>query len=87
MIKIDKNYYITNDSNQWTLHYEKVGDINPKTGKNTITKNSWYCGTLERCLKRYIDESLKPAENVIKMAEMLRKAYGNVKELILKHET
>lgn len=63
-MRIDENYSIENDSNQWVLEYTSKGDINPKTNKPTISTNKWYCSNLKQCLSRYLDESLKPADSI-----------------------
>ena len=63
-MKIDDNYRLENDSNQWTLIYEKEGEVNPKTVKPTISTNKWYCGNMKQALKRYLDESLKECNSI-----------------------
>ena len=57
MIKIDADFYMTHDSNQWTLVYEKT--VKDKKGKDVLRSNRWYCGKLNRCLSVYVDERSK----------------------------
>ncbi|NQY43619.1 MAG: hypothetical protein HRT87_09780 [Legionellales bacterium] len=80
MIKLDENYYLSNDSNSWNLNYEKVGEINKDTGKPTISKNIWYCGNLKNALKRYMNEVPKTCKDVI----AIRLILGEVENTILK---
>ena len=61
-IALDENYRLESDSNQWTLLYEKSGEINPKTKKPTISSNKWYCVSLEAVLRRYVNECPKPSK-------------------------
>lgn len=81
-MRIDENYSIENDSNQWTLKYSQEGEINKKTGKPTLTENRWYFGTLKGCLNRYLDESIKPAENIDLVVKLLSSAERNIENLI-----
>ena len=83
MIKLDENYYLTNDSNQWSLHYEKEGEINPSTGKPTIKRDTWYCGKLKACLKRYYNEATKPAKDVIDLGFKLKSVEETIQNLKL----
>ncbi len=63
-MKLDKNYSLDNDANQWILNYEREGEINPKTNKPTISRDKWYCRSLQSALKRYLNESVKPSLDV-----------------------
>ena len=72
MIKLDKEFYLENDSNQWTLNYRCEGPVNEKTGKPTISTNIWYCANLKACLKRYYNEATKPAKDVIQLGHKLK---------------
>ena len=58
-IQLDEDYRIEASENQWTLRFEKVGEINPTTGKPTISKNEFFHNTLENALKSYVDKKLK----------------------------
>lgn len=63
-IVLDENYYLTNDSNQWVLNFEKEGDINKKTGKVIITRDKWYYSSIQDCLQRYLNENPKSSPNI-----------------------
>jgi len=82
MIKLDEEYYLESDSNQWTLNYKSEGPVNEKTGKPTIKTNIWYCANLKACLKRYYNEATKPAKNVIELGfkvKALEEVINNIK--------
>jgi len=83
MIKLDEHYYLTNDSNQWVLNFEKEGEINPKTGKPTIKKDTWYCGTIQGCIRRYYNESTKDCSNLQELKESIDKIESKLDELKL----
>lgn len=50
MIQLDKHYRVEEDSNSWNLVYEKLGDINPKTNKPTVSSNVSYHANLKQAL-------------------------------------
>jgi len=82
MIKLDNKFHLENDANQWILHFQEEGELNPKTGKNTIRTNVWYSGTIKNCLNRYITEAVKPSKDVkelIKNISNLEKIINNIK--------
>ena len=85
-IKLDDNYKVYPDTACWILAYEKVGNVNPKTGKPTITSNTSYHATLVQSLSAYLDKCLEPADSIqsvinrISEAEQrIEKAVGGVK--------
>ena len=59
MIKLDETFRIEPDGFNFTLIKEKLGDINPETGKPTISKGQWYPPTLKDALKSYVRESCR----------------------------
>lgn len=77
-MKIDENYTLENDSNQWVLNYRSEGEINPKTNKPITTENKWYCGTLSQALNRYLDESLKPSKDIQQLKAVLDLSMKNI---------
>ena len=83
MIELDKYYSIKADSEQWVLFYEKENWIEGKE-KPVISKNKWYCSTLQNALKRYMDESLKPCESVVHLSLKLNAISNNIEGLIIK---
>ncbi len=85
MIKIDEEYFLTNDSNQWVLNYEKEREINKDTGKPTVSTNKWYCGNLNLALVRYLNESVKFSNSVLKLQSLTILAVERITELLEKH--
>ncbi len=80
-MRIDENYSLENDAHQWILKYERQGDINQKTGNPTKSESKWYCGTINQALQRYLDESLKPAQNIEQLKGILDLSMERVIEL------
>lgn len=74
---LDSNYYLTNDTHTWVLHYEyrRLNEEN----KEVTSKNHWYFPTLELCLKKYIDQSLKPCQSVVDLSGKLKHVMNNLK--------
>lgn len=81
-MKLDDNFTVTNDAYSWTLHLRREGDINPKTGKPSVCEKKWHFGNLKDCLRRYLDESLKPAESVEEMRDLLHRAMAHIDQHI-----
>ena len=72
-MKLDENYSVNHDGTQWILSYEKAtGEINKKTGKETITKNQWYHGKLSHSISSYIDKKLSAEETVDETINVLK---------------
>jgi len=81
MIKIDENYFLTNDSNQWILNYEKEGDVSEKTGKPVISKDKWYCSGLNGVLQRYLKEAPKTATSIEELYALTNTAMERIIEV------
>lgn len=79
MIKLDENFYLDPDSNNWTLHYELKGKVNPETGRPKISKDSWHCSNLQSAINRYLTESTKPSESVVDLMNKLEE----IKQVII----
>lgn len=59
---LDNLYKIECDKYNYTLIYkEKTEDLNKK-GKKVIKTDQWYYPTLKDCLKKYLNEVLKPTD-------------------------
>jgi hypothetical protein len=84
MIKIDENFYMTNDNSNWVLNREVKGEVNPETGKQKISKDVWYCGTLDGCIKRYLNEAPKVAESIEELIQVTKSCVEVVKNLNVK---
>ena len=80
-IKLDDDYTLENDSNQWVLIYKKSKGLSNKTNKEYFTQNKWYCSSLENALKRYMDESLKPCITVNHLMLKMDDVLTNIKNV------
>lgn len=78
-MRLDDNYTIEQDPHNIILRYEKEGDINPKTGKPTITKHEYYYKDVQDALKAYINKSIDVNEDVESVLERLSHAMERVK--------
>ena len=57
-MRLDEFYTVIDDGNCWTLAYEKEGDVNPKTGKPTISRDASYHANLKQALTAYFHKNL-----------------------------
>ena len=80
MLKLDENFYLTNDNSNWILNREVKGEIIAK-GNQKISKDVWYCGTLKACLNRYVNETTKVAGSVSDLIVILDNTYSLIKNL------
>ena len=80
-MKIDENYSLENDANNWILKYEREGDINPDTGKPIISTDKWYCSSLQSALTRYFNETTKPTKAVRELLLSVNTAMDSIKKL------
>lgn len=73
VIKIDENFSIEIDSNNFTLKKEvKTGKFNDK-GNEIISSDQWYCSNITRALKRYVHESMRELEELTDVKGVLSK--------------
>ncbi len=72
IMKLDSCFYLDTDKNNYILRYEsKSGEINKKTGKEILKKDFWYYPKLNQALSKYINESLKPCENILSLNQKI----------------
>lgn len=65
MIKLENGFFITTDSNNWTLNLELAKEVDADGEKKTTTQSDrWYYPSLQLCLKKYIQESLKSNNSI-----------------------
>jgi hypothetical protein len=64
MIKIDGTFSVVGDNYNWTLVKKEIGEVNPKTGNPTISKQEWHYPKLTDCLRKYVNESAKASNNL-----------------------
>jgi hypothetical protein len=77
MIKLDEFFRIETDSNNFTLIREKK-KFDEKKQKEYISKDEWYYPRIDLCLTKYVNESIKVAENI----QELRDIYVKITSII-----
>lgn len=82
-MKLDENYRIETNKFQYTLIKEEgTGNINGKTGKETISTDSWYFPTLSLALKKYVNESLKESQSIKEVLEKIDQLNNKIEGII-----
>jgi len=76
-MKLDENYQITTDSNNFVLRYEKMiyDEVKQKDVKST---SQWHCRSLSHALDIYMNEGFRGCEDITS----LRAELERVEELI-----
>ena len=79
MITLDENYSIEIDSNNFTLKFEEERQITRK-GKleNVTSKDEWHFGQLKHALSKYLNQAVKPAQNVSALYKKLIEVESNI---------
>ena len=80
-MRLDENWTVEPDTRCWVLTYEKTGDINPKTGKPTITSNQSYHANLKQALLAYLDKYLEPSKDVQDVLNRIREAEARIEAM------
>jgi len=83
-IRLDNEYYVSHDNLSWTLLYRKEGKINEKTGKPTISSETFYYPSLTLVLQKYKDQAIKPCKDVIEVLDKLNVISNNINKLFNK---
>lgn len=81
MIKLDENFHIDTDSNNFTLKFVKVS-LNDKK-KEVTSKSVWYCKDLAHALDIYTNESLKECEDIKDVQQKLISVRRLIKSICL----
>lgn len=63
-MRLDEHNFIEPDIGSWTLVYEKLGEINPETGKPIKTRRVSHHGQLQYALRQFVDESLVECKDI-----------------------
>lgn len=69
-IELSDGYRIESDSTCWTLVYDKVTGIDPKTGKPKRRYETWYYPNLEYGLRMYRDLLIRGVMSGEKMTDV-----------------
>jgi hypothetical protein len=82
MIKLDERYSIETDSNNFTLKYEEKIIKEIKGEKKEMTsKDEWHYPKLSQCLNKYMNQSLKPLEDIVSLRQELKKIEEVIKNV------
>lgn len=82
VIKINENWTIESDTLQWILKFEKEGEVNPKTGRPTLTKDSFYYNKLSEAIRAYINKMLQSQEGTFTPDDVLEKFIKEEEKLV-----
>ena len=79
MIKLDENYRIEFDANNFILKYEEEKTVLKKGKEESVTSTDhWYYHRLDLALTKYVNQSIK----VSKTAEELLYAIKQINEVV-----
>jgi hypothetical protein len=81
-MKLDENYAIEQDAYNFILHYENEGDVNPKTGKPTVTVRDTFHPTLEQALLTYASRCQNVSEGVDRLLDSMQETRETIKKAI-----
>lgn len=83
-MRLDENYEVKADGNNFELHYSEEFDSHDKSGNPIVSTRSetWYFATMQQVLKRYLTEHIRGATN--KDAEDILQAIKRVEGIIEK---
>ena len=72
-MQIDKNYRIETDTYNFILTYESDPTMKDYRGemKEIVSKDRWYYPSLKMCLKKYLEESLRPSASIIDVMDRI----------------
>jgi len=70
-MKLDDNYSLIGEENQWTLLYEKKY-FDEKKKKEVVSKNTYYFNKMSDGINSYIDKKLKDKETISEAIKELK---------------
>jgi hypothetical protein len=81
---LDDIFTIESDRYSFSLNKKEMTDeINPKTGKPIAHRNMWWYPTIGDCLKKYVEESVKYANDIDEVMHILQELYVMIDNLHL----
>ena len=86
MIKLENGFFITTDSNNWTLNLELEKEVDANGEKKITQKNHWYYPSLQLCLKKYIQESLKNNNSIQEVLNAIDNLYKEIETIKTKKQ-
>lgn len=82
-IKLDDDYRIESDLSSWNLVLERVGKVNPNTGKPSVTRDISYHVNLKHALETYCDACLKSCNSIPEVIEKIKELNTRIEALNL----
>ncbi len=82
LIKIDDDYTLEPDTACWALHFRREGDINPATGKPTLSRDDTYYPNLGVALKAYIDLKLRDCSDLNVILARLHELHQHIDKIM-----
>ena len=82
-MKLDENYTIETDTNNFTLVYESK-TFDEKKKKEVTSTDEWHYPDLKNALKKYVNQVIKPCESVVSLLEKLNKIESLIDKFNLK---
>lgn len=79
MIKLNDNYHITNDANNWVLNYKE--EKTKKSGETYEAVDSWYFSKLSDLLSRFLDNEMKDAKTAKELLGKINEVEQIIKKL------
>lgn len=80
---LDENYTLTASEYNWTLKYEKEGEVNLVTGKPKVSRDETYHRTMNQGLAAYVDKKLKTGHeisaDILAISEQLQQLLNSLK--------
>lgn len=70
-MKLDDNYSLIGEENQWTLLYEKKY-FDEKKNKEVVSRNAYYFNKMSDGINSYIDKKLKEKETISEAIKELK---------------
>ena len=68
-MRLDENFTVENDTNCWTLYYEK--EKKNDKGELYTSRSQTYHGSMKQALITYCDNALKPCKSVTEVLEAI----------------
>lgn len=79
-MKIDENYSLETDSNNWILKF-KSNEKTHENGKKYYSFDEWYFPSLSDALKKYVDQTSKVAESIDELILLIKKSNKIIESL------
>lgn len=71
-LKLDDNYFIETDTNNFTLRFQKVV-YDEKKKKDVTKKDEWNYPKLSQAMSKYLNECVRPLETIKEVFSELKR--------------